>query len=73
MILVEVRNRRVSAIIAVSDGDCEVLECENKQTCKIAGIASNRCPAYCPLVVDAKRFARGQSTRYRVDVLSRAT
>ncbi|MET1125212.1 MAG: hypothetical protein ABWW66_08185 [Archaeoglobaceae archaeon] len=66
-LLVEVKNKRVSAILSVTEKSFKVLDCTNSANCRVLGIS---CSASCPLIADAKRFVRGWRTRHRVEVLS---
>ncbi|WP_202320037.1 hypothetical protein [Archaeoglobus neptunius] len=68
--ILEIRNRRHSAVVYINDTKIEVLECSNTTSCKIQGVKGTGCPNYCPFIVDAKRYMQGLRTKFRVEVLS---
>ncbi len=68
--ILEVKNKRNSAIIYVKDQNIEVLECTNSTSCRIQGVKDSGCPKYCPFIVDAKKYLYGMRTKNRVEVLN---
>lgn len=68
--ILEVKNKRSSAVLYFSDGEIEVLECTNTTSCRIQGVKGLGCPHYCPLIVDAKRFLKGMETKHAVEILN---
>ncbi len=68
-LVVEVKNKRSSALIALNQNKYDVIDCSNKTNCKMQGLGF-KCPAYCPYIVEAKKFFRGFKTNFRVEVLS---
>lgn len=68
--ILQVKNRRHTAVIYVNGSKIEVVDCSNSTNCRIQGVKGGGCPSYCPFVVDAKRYVQGLRTKYRVEVLN---
>ncbi|WP_290597740.1 MULTISPECIES: hypothetical protein [unclassified Archaeoglobus] len=68
--ILEVKNKRNSAIIYIRDQNIEVLECSNSVSCRIQGVKGLGCPQYCPFIVDAKKYLHGMKTKNKVEVLN---
>ncbi len=71
--ILEVKNKRSSAIIYINGQEVEVLECTNSTSCRIQGVKGLSCPQYCPFIVDAKKFVHGMKTKNKVEVLNTPT
>lgn len=68
--ILEVKNKRSSAVLYVGDEEIEVLECTNSTSCRIQGVKGLVCPQYCPFIADAKKFLKGMKTKHAVEILN---